>query len=104
MSNDQRLASYQAAHAVTGRLIWVLSPLPTDITVRVSSWAPTEPAVRAYAHEDVDALHAWQAALGGELTTRQHSDGQVRWTLSAVVDGIPVEAWTLLDAPAEVTS
>lgn len=100
MSAD-RLASFQAAHDVEGYLIATLAPLPTDITVRVGDWAPDEPTIRIYAHQDVAALRTWQAVIGGEMAVRVHGTGKAGWTLAAVVDGIPVECWTLLDPPSD---
>ncbi|MFI6443783.1 hypothetical protein [Kitasatospora sp. NPDC050543] len=99
--NGPHLASYQAAHDAAGHLIAALSPLPHHIEIRCSASAPGKPRVRVYTHKNVDALHAWQAVIGGELISERWDSGQMHWLLATAVDGIPVEAWTLLDAVAE---
>lgn len=98
---NTHLASFQAAHDVVGHLIAVLTPLPNSTEISCSDYAPDKPRVQVYAHRDLGSLLAWQGTLGGALTVLQYPSGQVRWTLTVVVGGIPVEALTLLDAPSD---
>ncbi len=96
--DDPRRGPFQAAHDVTGHLISVLTPLPTLFETRCPDDGPVS-SVRAYAHKDRAALHAWQGIIGGELARTVRKSGQIYWSLTTIVDGIRVELWTLLDAP-----
>lgn len=101
MSDSQRRKSLLAAHSVALH-VQALSPVPpTTVTVTCYSFSPTESSVDVNFHMDLDGVLRLAEALGVETTTRPHSesDPQVYTVANAVVEGIPVKIWTLLDAP-----
>ncbi|MER5356096.1 hypothetical protein ABT093_37970 [Kitasatospora sp. NPDC002551] len=96
--NDHR-AAYKAGHDAVGRLLAVLTPLPTGITVNCAAWSPCEPTIDVRLHRDLPGLEAWATVLGAELASEPRSNGRTHWSLTTEVNGVPVECWTLLDAP-----
>ncbi|MCX4752915.1 hypothetical protein [Kitasatospora purpeofusca] len=99
MNFDDHRAAYSAGHDAVGQLLTVLTPLPTGITVNCPTWSHFEPTIDVRLHRDLPGLEAWAAILGATLTSTLHSNGWIHWSLTTEVNGVPVEAWTLIDAP-----
>ncbi|WP_327679526.1 hypothetical protein [Kitasatospora sp. NBC_00458] len=99
MSTDPRRAAYQAGHALAGHLLTVLTPLPARIQVSCPTWSPDQPTINLYAHLDLAALKSWAETIGGDLVPQRHEGERVHWILTAEVDGILVEGWTITDPP-----
>lgn len=98
-ADDRRRASYMAALSLTERLIAESPVLPDQLDVKCATWQRDgSAALNCYFHLDLNALTTWHAHCGGALTVQTHADGQIRWATNTVLDGIGVEAWTLLDA------
>ncbi|MFE3169287.1 hypothetical protein [Streptomyces sp. NPDC059224] len=103
MSDVQRKKSLMAAHSVALH-VQVVSPVPpTTVTVTCYSFSPRKSHVDVSFHMDLDGVEQLAKVLGVETTTRPHSetDPQMYTVANAVVAGIPVKIWTLLDAPKE---
>lgn len=100
-ADDRRRARYMAALALMERLLASSPVMPARIEAQCYAWSPDEVLVRGNVHKDLAAVEAWRAHFGGELTSEIHDLGRVYWLASTVIDGIQVELWTLLDAPAE---
>ncbi|MGK4583457.1 hypothetical protein [Kitasatospora sp. HPMI-4] len=93
---------YRTALATAEILLPMLNPAPNSISITCRRWAPEQVEIEAYAHMDVEAVARWHVAVGGELVSEPHAADHVRWTVRAELGGIPLELWTLVDAPPEV--
>ncbi|WP_030992174.1 hypothetical protein [Streptomyces sp. NRRL S-1813] len=92
-----------AALAVAERIIRICPQLPSWVTTNCGPWAPDQVSVRLYFHNDEAGVAALARELDVETTTRPHSDDNPApyTSLNAMVAGVPVEAWTLGDDPAD---
>ncbi|NUP24145.1 MAG: hypothetical protein HOZ81_50435 [Streptomyces sp.] len=97
--DDARHTQYVAALAAASRLLATISPQPTAIEIRCYTFTPEVVEIRANAHKDLGALQQWQTQLGGDLVHDIYPSGGIHWSLSVEIAGVPVELWTLLDAP-----
>ncbi|OKI04960.1 hypothetical protein A6A06_09725 [Streptomyces sp. CB02923] len=93
---------YTAALAVVEQIL-ALSPIvPTTVTVQCAHYAPEEPSVEVYFHQSADGVEALAQTLGATVTTTpfRPRDPRPYVEMNAVVAGLPVRAWALLDIPA----
>lgn len=96
--HEQRRTRYGTALILIEHLVETAPVLPIRIAAECPTWAPDKVTVVGNFHKNLGALREWHAHFGGELTSETYKSGQVLWTASTVVDGIPVELWTLLHA------
>lgn len=96
------------ACALAEHIISTAPVLPTDITVHCRrglrnnyAFATDEVDVRVYLHRNRDAVEAYQAAFGGDVSESTHDDGAVYVAVSGSMFGCRFEAWTLLSAVSE---
>ncbi|MFJ5675007.1 hypothetical protein [Streptomyces sp. NPDC093097] len=106
VENDdaQRRGHLAALSAAT--LIVMHSPVvPNDITVRCNDFAPDSPQISVFFYESAAGVEQLAQSLGAQATTRPFRDTDPRpyVSMTATLDGIPVEAWTLL-GKAEVAA
>lgn len=101
MSDTQRRKSLLAAHSVALHVQVVAPVPPTSVMVTCHTFKPGEPSVDVNFHQDPDGVRRLAEALGVEATTRPHSktSPQLYTVATAEIAGIPVEIWTLVDAP-----
>ncbi|WP_275462109.1 hypothetical protein [Streptomyces noursei] len=97
-TEDAQRRGHLAALAVAVQIVKRSPLLPTDVQTACRSFAPDEPCIRLYFHQSAAGVEQLARALGVEATTEPFRDGDPRpyVSMTATVDGIPVEAWTLL--------
>ncbi|MGE7432785.1 hypothetical protein [Kitasatospora sp. NPDC001175] len=93
---------YRAALNVAEILLPMLNPAPNQITITCRPQTPEKVKIEAFVLRDVEAVTRWHAVVGGELTSEPHGEQSVRWLVRAELAGIPLELWTLVDAPTAV--
>ncbi|MGA5635011.1 hypothetical protein [Streptomyces lydicamycinicus] len=100
---DAQRRGYMAALSAAEHVISICPQLPSSLDIRCGAWAPDAPEVRLYFHDSEVGVAALARELAVETTTRPHSDNKPApyTSLNTVVNGIPVEAWTLGEAPAD---
>lgn len=100
---DAQRRSYMAALSAAEHVVSVCPQLPSSVTINCGNWAPDEASIRLYFHDSEAGVAALARELAVETTTRPHGDDKPApyTSLNAVVNDIPVEAWTLGDDPAD---
>ncbi|MFD7101888.1 hypothetical protein [Streptomyces celluloflavus] len=95
---------HTAALAVAALIIRNSPITPTDVKTTCPAHAPEKPSVDVYFHESAAGVEALAQALGVEAQTQPFREGDPRpyVTTDAVIDGVPVRAWSLLDPPTDV--
>ncbi|MFF4403759.1 hypothetical protein [Streptomyces sp. NPDC001404] len=94
-----------AAFAVAEHVVSVSPVVPTDVKTNCAPFKPESPTVDVYFHRSAHGVKALARILGTTTSTSplRGSDPRAFVTASAVVNGIQVRAWTLLDEPANAS-
>jgi hypothetical protein len=99
---DVQRRGYLAALSVAEQVISICPQLPHSVEIDCASFAPNA-AVRLYFHRSEAGVAALARELAVPTSTRPHRDANPApyTSLNTTVAGIPVEAWTLGEAPAD---
>lgn len=102
---DAQRRGHMVALSVAEQVISICPQLPDTVEINCHSWAPNGASVRLYFHSSEVGVAALARELAVRTTTRPcRDDNPAPYTsLDAVVDGVPVHAWTLGDNPADAT-
>lgn len=100
---DAQRRGYMAALSVAEHVASICPQLPDKIEVACHSWASSAPSVRLYFHRSEVGVEALARELAERTTTVPHADDNPApyTSVDAVVNGVPVHAWTLGDVPAD---
>ncbi|WP_244308842.1 hypothetical protein [Streptomyces monomycini] len=97
---EEQRRGHLAALAVVEQIIWTSPFVPTTLTTHCAKQA--EPSVEAYFHRSAEGVEALALALGvtAAVTPFRPDDPRPYVEMDAIVAGVPVRAWALLDLPA----
>lgn len=97
-----RRDGYMDALSVSEQMMSTTPVLPTEMTVVLAPWSGG-PTIRWMFHEDPAAVAAVGAHFGLPVTERPNRPKGTLTHVSATgtVSGVQVEAWALVDVPAE---
>ncbi|MEU7155120.1 hypothetical protein [Streptomyces chrestomyceticus] len=95
---------YTAALAVIEQVVTLSPIVPTSATVSCPHFAPEEPTVEVMFHQSAEGVEGLAQTLGAMATTTpfRPTDPRPYAESNAVVAGVPVRAWALLDLPTPV--
>ncbi|CAM5683801.1 hypothetical protein SRIMM317S_03407 [Streptomyces rimosus subsp. rimosus] len=90
-----------AALAVAEQILTLSPAIPTTITTHSTKQAAAQSSVEAYFHQSAEGVASLAQALGTAAKTTPFRPGDPRpyVEMDAVVAGVPVKAWALLDIP-----
>lgn len=96
---ERQKQSLVAAHEVALRVITASPVPPTSVKAQCNPFSPGEPTVNVYFHDDPEGVRQLASTLGSDVTERVHrvDSAEIYIASSTEIDGVPVDAWTLID-------
>lgn len=103
-ADEVQRRGHMAALSVAERIVSISPVSPTEVKVSCPAFAVTEPSVDVHFFGSPNGVRALAEVLGVTATTRpfHESDTRLYVSMSAVLSGVPVLAWALMDGPFAV--
>ncbi|WP_028814462.1 hypothetical protein [Streptomyces flavidovirens] len=98
-SSLTRRMNYMTALALAETILSESTVIPTNFTIQCPDFAPDEPSIQFYFHQDPAAVAVFADEQSMTVDTRTHGSGdQFTEASGELVRGVKVTAWALVSA------